>query len=134
MWEERKIVKIIERYNLNNKTGLARKDFAEYIFEHKTWFKINYYFHNDLYIKNTINTILGDCILGSYQYIGRDDNGETLIVTARGRAFIALPFGFLEECLKRRKRISGVLFGSAISSAITGLIVHFWPQISLIWK
>jgi hypothetical protein len=66
-----------------------------------------------------------------YGYLEYDVNHpdkEFLVVTASGRSFIALPFGFFEEFQKRRKRTSQFLFGGAFVVLLEGLL---WGGLSL---
>lgn len=125
---QRRLVKILEEYNLNNEAGITRQGFIDYITEVKLWPRINYFGYKKDKFYRKMDVVLGDCIR-SYGYIGEDDDRKTILVTTKGRDFIK-PFGFFEELLKRRKRTSHFLFGGAFGAIISGVIVHFWSLIS----
>lgn len=130
---QRRLVKILDEYNLNNQVGIIRQAFVLYVIENKLWPRINYFWYKKDKFCRKIDAILGDCIRGTYGYISEDDDGKTILVTIKGRDFIKIPLGFFEEFLKRRKRTSHFLFGGALGviiSVLTWFVVHFWPWIS----
>ena len=124
---QRKLIKKLDDYNLNHDEGISRQQLVDSITKLKIWPYCFWYGQERF--RRKINTVLGDSIRGEYDYIAEDDDRESLVVTTRGREFIKLPFGFFEEVLKRRRRTSHFLFGGAIFSTLTGLVVHFWPLI-----
>jgi len=128
---QRRLVKILEEYNLNNQYGITRQDFVAFITENKLWPRINYFWYKKNKFSRKVDAVLGDCIRGAYGYISEDDDGLTILVTTRGRDFIKMPLGFFEEFLKRRKRTSHFLFGGALGVVITALawfIAYLWPS------
>jgi hypothetical protein len=100
---------------------------VDYI-SNKAWARLNYFGLNKDRFHNRVDVALGDCIRGDFNYIAEDDDGQTLLVTAKGREFIKW-MGFLEEYLKRHKRSSGLLVKLLLSQVfltILGFIIQYF--------
>jgi hypothetical protein len=112
IWLEKRIVKTLHSHFIRSGKGLARDALKKLIIEPK-WPRLNYILteYRGERFERMINSTLDDCIggdgkNGGHRYLGYGENDEknVLFVTTEGRYFLTLPFGFLEEYLKRRKR------------------------------
>lgn len=143
---ERCLVKILWNENLKRGIFYNIESFVDLV-KTKKWPRWRYFCLSDQQFENMIRFILEDCIKYGYiisaEKLEKDEeiSHQKIKVSKGGRDFVKW-FGFCEECLKRRKRtliFIGALIaivawiitnGAAVKSAITWIIVYFWPYIS----
>ena len=129
---QRRIVIILNDYFIDNGRGLSREDLVVYVAAKKLWPRLYYLWPREDKFRNRVDQALGDCIRGEFGYIEEDDDGQTLLVTPKGRDFVSiLSGGFLEEYLKRRRRSSGYVIAVVTSGfifTVIQLVAKFWQK------
>lgn len=111
--DERMLVKTLRNYELSNEKIVSRKGFEE-LLERK-----------GILFKQNTNELISDSIAFEYIYDGqneknKEDKKEIFIVTKSGRELLNTS-GFLEETLKRRRRLT-LLVGGTIAILVSILI------------
>lgn len=111
--QQKKLVKLLNRYNLNNPEGIVEKELIKYVTP-----QISY---------PSIKNLLVDSIAHEYIYVEKES--EKLVVTWRGRDFTETPLGFFEEYFKRRQRTARAFVSwllGIVTTIVTGIGVYYF--------
>lgn len=107
---QRKFVKLLQNYYEDKGCTPTRQELLNWVLLRKRT-RLNYLFVPKDKMNRKFDDALGDCIEGTYTYIGYADDARTkLKVTLEGRDFICVG-GYFQEVFKRRDKLTMFLFG-----------------------